>query len=169
MTDIKDIICHWSSYTGSHCRRNINHTEKCPSSFCKLHQELIEEYKLIKSSKDSENDLCETFEEFKIVPRSFKHVRSVMASLNNEDEKVDVYMPGGLIEEAEIQQSYIMLLSDSCKYYYIAKKGEHKAKDLKIILRRHCPNNCIVCIGDTKYCEECYRKLKNVPRISVLR
>jgi len=167
---IKNIICNWTTYKGTHCRMNINHnhdhTHKCSSKFCTLHNELIQDFQIINNS----DELCETFEEIKIVPRSYKHIKSVMASMDNEDDNVDVYMAGGHIEEANIANSdYIILLSDNCRYYYKPVKGHPKAKDLKIILKRYCQNESIINVRDIKYCEDCYKKLKNVPRISVVR
>ena len=53
-----DIICNWSSYNGSHCRRNIMAGGKC-GKFCAMHQELISEYTFLKNS----DELCETSEE----------------------------------------------------------------------------------------------------------
>jgi hypothetical protein len=158
------IICNWSTYN-THCRRNIKHTDKCINKFCSLHKELMEEYKKFNDS----DELCETFQEIKIVPRSYKHIKSVMSSINNEDDTVQVYMSGGLIEDADITCSeYIELLSDNCRYYYNPRKGQNKVKDLKVILKRYCDNNCIVSVGDIKYCENCYKKLKNVPKLSVI-
>jgi len=169
MVDIASIICNWSTYKGSHCRRNIHQNDvkdkdKTPSRYCILHKDLIVDYKKI-----TEEELCETFEEIKIVPRSYKHIKSVMASMDNEDDIVEVFMTGGSIEEADISNNgYIILVSDNCKYYYESKKGSKNAKDLKIILKRYCKNNCVVSVSDIKYCEECYKKLKNVPKISVI-
>ena len=113
---------------------------------------------------------------FRVIPRSQKHLYVVMTGLGYEVDEdrepplIDVYMPGGLIEEANIfHPNYIMLMSDSCKYYYAPKTGDRKAKDLKIILRKHCTGTGVVEYNEMKYCEECYKKIKNVPRISVLK
>lgn len=165
-SDITNIICNWSSYNGSHCRRNINHNDnKCINRFCTLHKELLNDY----TKLNEIDELCETFEEIKIVPRSYKHLKSVMSSINNDDDIVDIYMKGGFVEEGDISNnSYIVLLSDNCKYYYADKKGQNKAKDIKVVLKRYCENNCTVGVRDIKYCEDCYKKLKNVPRLTVL-
>lgn len=160
--NMQEIICNWSSYNGSHCRRNINNAK-----FCIMHKKLIEDFNLL---DDSQDNLCETSEEIKIVPRNFRHLKCIMLGLQNEDTRVDVYMAGGLIEEADISnEDFIVLLSDSCRYYYYPpSKSDKNARDLKIILKKHCPNNCVVSVRSIKYCEECYKKLKNVPRLSVL-
>jgi hypothetical protein len=161
------IICSWSTYKGNHCKKIISICDNVKQSirFCPLHRELMAEYLRLK-----EDELCETFKEIKIVPRSNKHLKTVMNSLENEDDKVDVYMAGGSIEEADISNiDYIVLDSDSSRFYYNPKRGQKKAKDLKIILREHCRNNSVVSFDNIKYCEDCYKKcMKDSPRISLI-
>ena len=133
--------------------------------FCNLHRELIAGYSLIK-----DDDLCETFKEIRVTPRSHKHIKTIMAAMGNEDDIVQVYLSGGSIEDANISNSdFIILDSDNSKFYYNPKRGQNKAKDLKIILKEYCKNNSIVLYSGIKYCEECYKRLKDVPRISLVR
>lgn len=158
-------MCSWSTYKGNHCKKII--TRICENQiFCDLHRILITEY--LKNKEDSD-ELCETFKEIKITPRSHKHIKFIMDGLNNEDENVQVYLAGGSIEEANItNMDYIVLNSDNSKFYYAPKRGQNRAKDIKIIFREFCKSNSVIIFNDTKYCEECYKKLKDVPRISLV-
>jgi len=153
------IVCDWSTYKGSHCKKIVNGTK-----FCDLHNDLINSY-----SKICCDDFCETFKEIKIVPRSYKHIKAIMSGMKNEDDIVQVYLAGGSIEEADISNmDFIVLNSDNSKFFYLPKRGQNKAKDLKIILRDYCQNNSVISLKGVKYCEECYKKLKDVPRISII-
>jgi hypothetical protein len=166
LCDVLSVICHWSTYHGTHCRRTINGKGQ---KLCSLHRELIEDYSKLDITSDEEK-YCDNFQELKVVPRNYKHIKSVMKSLDNEDNLVEVFMTGGFVEEADIsEQYYITLLSDNSKYYYNAKKGDYKAKDLKVILRRYCSNDPIITARGANYCEGCYKKLKNVPKYSVIK
>lgn len=161
------IICAWSTYKGSHCKRLIHRGDE-GQKFCELHANLISEYTRIKSD---EVDLCETFKDIKLVPRNQRHVKYVMTSLGYEDEEtVQVYLAGGSVEEADITNyEYIILNSDNTCFYYNVRKGQNKAKDLKIMLREFCKNDALIKFGETRYCEDCYRKtLKDAPRISLI-
>lgn len=164
------IICAWSTYKGSHCKKIIsnsnskNSTELGLFKFCNLHRELIIDYSKVKN-----NDLCETFREIKVIPRSYKHIKSIMNSMNNEDDNIQVYLSGGSVEDANISNSdYIVLDSDSSKFFYNPLRGQNKAKDLKIIFRDYCKNTSVVSLGSQLLCKECYEKLKDVPRISLI-
>jgi hypothetical protein len=164
---MSNIICSWTTYKGSHCKKIVNIiNDKQSICFCSLHRELILNY----SRVNEQEELCDTSKEIKIIPRSYKHLKFVMSSINNEDDTIQVYMAGGCIEEADITNiDYISLNSDNSKFYYNPKRGQNRAKDLKVILREFCKNNCIVEFGNLKYCEECYKKLKyDVPRISLI-
>jgi hypothetical protein len=113
--------------------------------------------------------LCETFKDIKVAPRSYKHLRSIMSSFNNEDDIVQVYLAGGSTEEADISNmDFITLSSDGSKFFYNPKKGQNRAKDLKVILRQYCQNSGVIGFNSTKFCRECYEKLKDVPRISLI-
>jgi hypothetical protein len=168
------VICDWTTYKGSHCKKILGGDSgqwlkdvdgKKSLRFCDLHRDLIVEYSRIKNSEE----LCETFKEIKVVPRSYKHIKTIMSSLGNEDDTVQVYLSGGCVEEADISNSdYITLNSDNSRFYYVPKRGQNRAKDLKIILREYCQHTSIIHHGETNYCEECYKKLKDVPRISLI-
>lgn len=167
------IICNWTTYKGSHCKRTISINEInnkddiqliCNLKFCGLHRELIIDYEKLNG-----DEMCDIFKEIKLVPRSQKHIKTIMKSLNNEDDIVEVYLAGGSIEEADISNiDYITLISDDSHFYYSPKRGQNRTKDLKIILKEYCKNNSLVNFSGTKYCEECYRKMKDVPRISLI-
>jgi hypothetical protein len=172
------IICEWTTYKGSHCKKivgnkdnnnNNNPHNSCNDKlFCDLHRDLINMYLKIEES-ELESELCETFKEIKLVPRSHKHIKSIMSSIGNEDDEVQVYLSGGSIEDADITNTdCIILKSDNSKFYYSPERGQNKAKNLKIILREYCQHNCLVNYDGMKYCEECYKKLNDVPRISLI-
>ena len=172
-TDILEalsVICHWSTYHGTHCRRTIHQpTKGTQVTLCPLHKELSVDYE-----KTDEGQLCEVNNEIKIVPRSYKHLKSVMKQLNNEDELIEVITKetvGGLVEEADMSEvDYIKLLSDDARYYYSSsERGQKRAKDLKVVLRKYCPNNAVIRARGGVYCEDCYKILKNVPKVSVIR
>jgi hypothetical protein len=164
------VICDWTTYKGNHCKKIISgcNDDKCSKQlhmFCDLHRDLIIEYTRVIEKEE----LCETFKEIKITPRSLKHIKSIMTSINNDDDTAQVYLAGGSIEDADITNTdFIVLNSDNSRFYYNPKRGQNRAKDLKIILREFCKSNCVIGYNGTKYCEECYKKLKDVPRISLI-
>lgn len=167
---ISGIICDWTTYGGSHCKKIIGGDTDPKSKelrrFCGLHQDLIVRYTRIK-----EDELCETSKDIKISPRTYKHVKSIMTSLGYEDEDiVEVYLPGGSVEEANISnKDYITLVSDNSRFYYLPEKGQSRAKDLKILLKKYCQSSSVVHYAGIKYCEECYKnKVKDCPRISLI-
>ena len=163
-------ICMWSTYKGNHCKKFVSCDDNCKTSlnFCDIHRDLIAKYSKIEVKPEPE--FCDTFKEIKLVPRSFKHLKSIMSSINNEDDNVQIYLAGGCIEEADISdKDFIILHSDNSKFYYNPQRGQNKARTLKIMLRKYCENKCIINYNGTKYCEECYKKnLKDVPKISLI-
>lgn len=167
------VICNWSTYTGTQCRRNIDHenNDDVIIPLCSIHKLMMTKYQLVfQSVQDCE--LCDTSEEFKVEPRSYRHLRTIMNSLHNEDDKVEVYMPGGSTEEADISNpDYITLLADNTRYYYSKIKNTRRAETLKILLMKYCNNPAVVDIDGKKYCEHCYRTScpKNSPKLSVLK
>lgn len=159
------LICDWTTYKGNHCKKLLSYEdEKSAFMFCDIHRDVILRY-----SKSNVDELCEKFTDIKVSPRSYQHLRSVMNSLNNEDDTVQVYLAGGLTEEADISNEYyISLNSDNSRFYYNPKRGQRKSEDLKIMLRKYCQNNSIIKYDGICYCEECYKNLKDVPRISLV-
>lgn len=162
-------ICEWSTYKGNHCKKFISNKDNDKYNghkFCDKHIDLMSEYTRIHNT----DDICETFKEIKLTPRSYKHVKNIMSSLGYEDENnVDVYLSGGCIEEADISNTeYILLVSDNSRFYYNHKRGQHKSKDLKIILKEYCKNQSVISTREIKYCEECYKKIIDVPKISLI-
>ena len=156
--NIEHPICNWTTYNGSHCRRTIS-----GEKFCNLHKQMILHYEQIK-----EESSCSSCEEIKVIPRSYAHIKSVMKNIDNEDDLVEVYISKGLIEEADLSdKSCITILSDDFHYYYNPRRGQSNAKNIKVVLRKYCQNNSIIKIEDNEYCEECYKKLKGVPKITV--
>jgi len=153
-------ICAWTTYKGNHCKKTSTGSE---GKFCLVHCELIKEYSKVKT------ELCETSKEIKVEPRNKKHLKTIMKQLNNEDDIVQVCLAGGSIEEAHIDNvDYILLDSDNSRFYYRPERGQYRAKNLKVILRSYCENHSTVKVGNVHYCEECYKKLKDVPRISLV-
>lgn len=161
MTDIQNIICNWCTYNGTHCRRNILIDSKSKIKFCAMHKQLYNIYSLPVS------DMCETEKYVTIIPRSYKHVHLIMRDLGYEDDIVDVKITGGSIEEANISnEDYILLLSDDTKYFY-NQTSKNKALDLRIKLRKYCDKKSLIRYNDVNYCEECYKQLKNVLKLSI--
>ncbi len=164
------VICHWSSYHGTHCRRTIQQPGKGTKvTLCPLHQELVVDYKRFCSD---EGIFCDTSKKIKFTPRSYKHLKYQLDKLNNHNVNLDVIIKGTvgeLTEEADISNNeYIEVLADEEKYYYKPEKGQKKVRDLTVILREYCQHNAVIEARGENYCEECYRKLKNVPKISVV-
>ncbi len=161
---IKNEICDWTTNGDKHCKKN-SVVAYGKNKYCNLHYKIISEYHI---NKD-DNYLCDTFVNIKVIPRSYKQVSYFMQSIDNEDTIVDIMFPGGCIEEGDISnKEYISLLSDDSRYFYINNRGEYKTKDMKLILRKFCKNSSVINVDDTKYCEDCYKKIKNAPRISLL-
>jgi len=174
------ILCDWTTYKGSHCKKIINYeyndnnndkkNHKHSSRFCDLHRDLITRYTKISKEELGDEELCAIFKEIKVTPRSYKHLKTVMSNIGNEDNRVQIYLAGGYIEDADISNvDFIVLDSDNSRFYYTPQKGQNKAKDLKVILREYCQQPCLVNFNGLKYCEECYKnKIKDAPRISCL-
>ena len=158
--DVLSVVCHWSTYKGTHCRR----TKDNKIGLCSLHQELMIDYEYIRNPEEP----CEVYSDVKIVPRSYKHLRTIMNSLKVVGNQVDVCIKGntgGLAEEADItNEDYIRIVSDSSKYYYNpVSRTDLRAKDLKVVLRKYCPEEAVVHARGLLYCEACYKKLPNRP------
>lgn len=133
---------------------------------CSKHTNKINHFKLV-----DKEELCETYEDVKIVPRSIQHVRSLMTSIGNQDDIVSISLVGGskCVEDADISNDeYIVLVSDGTKYMYNPSKGEKKVKDIRLHLRKYCQNVSGVEYTGNKYCEDCYKKLTGVPKIYVV-
>lgn len=165
------VICNWSTYHGTHCRRTIEQPTKGKKvTLCPLHKELINDFKRV--DKD-EGHFCESSKKIKFVPRSYKHLRYQLDKMNNKSYNLDVIIQGTvgeLTEEADISnEEYIQVLSDDVKYYYNPdSKTKKHAKNLTIVLKHFCPNDADVYARGEYYCQECYKKLKNVPKYSVV-
>lgn len=160
-------ICNWSSYKGDICKKIVMH-----NNYCDIHCEMIKKFKYIHD--DSEGLMCETFKTIKIIPRSHKHLITIMNNHGYTDEEyteyVQVYLNGGSIEDADISnEDYIMLVSDDSQFYYKPVKGAYKANSLKVILNDYCKHSAIINYNDSNYCEECYKKLKGVPKVSLIK
>lgn len=156
-------MCDWNTNNGGRCRKNcVDYVGE--NKYCGVHTKLITDYE-----KEREENRCETYKNTKIIPRSKKQLEYIMGKNNNEDTIVEVIFPGGAVEEADISDpDYIFLLSDNTRFYYNGPKGERKSKELKIISRDHCKNESCVIFNDTRYCEECYRKIKNAPKLKLV-
>lgn len=159
----KQGICEW-----------VTNNEKCckkPSSvfvnghkFCSKHEYLVKNFNICE-----DQEICDTYSNIKLVPRSYEQVKFFMKSVKNQDNTVDVYVSKGCIEEGDISdKTCITLTSDDCNFYYTPKRGENKAKNLRILLRNYCSKKCDIIVEDVKYCKECYEKLKNAPIFSLI-
>lgn len=161
---VRDEICDWISCDGKRCKKQSTSTYG-DYKFCKLHKKMIKDYVVDEETED----LCDSFVNVKIIPRSHKQIVYFMKQIDNEETTVEVLFPGGCVEEADISESeYISLLSDDSRYYYKYERGDLKAKDLRLLLRKYCKNNGIIEIDGTKYCEDCYKKNKNYPKLDMI-
>lgn len=161
----RQIICEWTTYKGSHCKRITSELDYKKRILCPVHSDLMTNYTKV----ETEGELCETHKNMYVVPRSLQHIRCIMTSLGNDDDIVDVRFAGGSMEKADISNSdFILLISDNSRFFYNAKKGQKRASGLKIELVNYCQNDAVVKFNNVCYCEECYKKLKDVPRISLV-
>jgi hypothetical protein len=160
---VKDEYCDWKTVDGKRCRKQCS-GYKNDYKFCNVHIKIINDYEYKEST-----DTCETYKDIKIIPRSNKQVHYFMQKQNNEDDIVEVMFAGGAIEEADItNREYISLVADDERFYYNPDRGDRKAKELRIIAKDYCKNESCVIYNDTRYCEDCYKKLKGVPKISLI-
>lgn len=161
---VRDEICDWISCSGKRCKKQ-SLSMYGDYKFCKLHKKMIKDYVL----NEETEELCDSFMDIKIIPRSHKQIKYFMKEIDNEEIIVKVLFPGGCKEEADISENeYISLLSDDSRYYYKHERGYLKARDLRLLLRKYCKNDGIIEINGTKYCEECYKKNKNSPKIELI-
>ncbi len=163
---MQQVICAWTSYKGGFCKKIIVADPKRSVSFCTLHTEMSLKY----SKVTGRNDQCETWKDIKVSPRSYRHIRSLMENMGYDDEdSIQVVFPGGSVEDANISNiDYICIDSDESKFYYNFVKGQKRTNSLKVLLRSFCKNEALISFGGVKYCEECYKKMKDVPRISLI-
>ncbi len=148
--------CQWVSTSNKKCSKNTT------SKLCAFHANLLDGCIL-------QGDVpCDIYEEIKFTPRSYKHLIHIMETNNNVGDYVDACVKGECIEEADISNSdFILMLSDDVKFYYESIRGERKAKDLRIIIRKCCPEKAKVKHKNKNYCTTCYNKLKNAPSIDL--
>lgn len=128
--------------------------------FCNRHTHVIKNFKLI-PIKNRNDFLCSTTLITKFIPRSKKHIINMMKNLGLDEVNINVYIIGSAtsIEEAYYEtDEYIELAVDSTKYYYVPKRGQLNAKNLKVILESSCLNMPIVKVQGNPYCKECYNK-----------
>ncbi len=93
---------------------------------------------------------------------------------DDDEEQIEVTTKdttGNLTEEANISdKQFIKVLSDDTEYYYDSNdKTKKKVQSLKVVLKKFCQNDAVVNARGGKYCEECYKKLSNVPKLSVIK
>ena len=167
-------ICEWFSYNGRRCRCTVS-SSSLKKNFCNKHNILIHDYKLVDPNDTSIN--CCTKTKVKVVPRSKQHVVQILEQFNYETEFVDVYFPGGFVEEGSTEHDdYIELISDGTKFYYdgtdqCSEKGSRKTKNIKLSFENVCPNDPVVAVKDDVYCKECYIKISKklgYPKLKLL-
>lgn len=160
---MENIICNWSTYSRSQCRRNILHeayTDNKRSKFCQMHFNMAKDFK--RSDKDT---YCDTADDIYICPRSYKYLMTQLNELEYDTTNVDV-INGKIIEEADISnEDYILLLSDEKRCHYNIPKEINK---LKVKLKKFCKNLSIISYDNNNYCEDCFKKLKGVPKLSCI-
>jgi hypothetical protein len=166
---MEDVICSWSTYKNTHCRRNINFIKNKTNRLCKEHCEHIKQFKIIDDC--TEANTCSRQDTHKIVPRSYKHLKLVMDQYNIYDDIVIAHTDSNNIdEEADItNEHYINILTDDTKYFYEKIKNEKNVCELKLVLTHFCNNKAVVNYMGVDYCEECYKKILNVPKLSILK
>lgn len=129
------------------------------TSMCKRHKYIMKSFEIVKNPKDVS---CSTSRDLKVIPRSKSFLEQLYINLDIEyTDNVDVYFPGGLIEEGNIShENYIELTIDNTRFYYIPDRKQKNAKNLKIILKEYCTNEPFIYFKDTDtyYCRECYEK-----------
>jgi hypothetical protein len=168
---LKQGTCEWITHGKKNCTKSNNLEIHNGYKFCNTHKKNVMNYQVY--VKDDEERRCGTFENIKLIPRSFAHVDYFMKSVNNGrddyDTVVDICLSKGCIEEGDISnKNYISMTSDDCHFFYEPERGQDKSKSLRILLSKYCKNDCKIIFNDENYCGECYDKLKNVPKFSLL-
>ena len=139
--------------------------------FCERHTNIMKYFRRV--NDDEKYKSCSTFKEIKIIPRSWDYLVYIMDKYEiNKEDNVDIFLPGGSVEEGDIKnEDYIELVSDGKKYYYQPEKKQLNTKNLKIILPAYCIKKPYMFRIDTKtyYCEDCYEKIgkNDYPHISL--
>jgi ribosomal protein L24 len=159
----KQGTCEWVTNEDKICKKQSS-VYVNGHKFCSKHQKHVENFKTV-----DDNEICDTYSNIKLIPRSYEQVKYQMKKIKNEDNTVDIYVSKGCIEEGDVsEKEHITLLTDNCNFYYAPTRGQKNAKTLRILLRSFCGKKCEITVDDTKYCKECYGKLKNVPKIELL-
>lgn len=159
----KQGICEWSTNNEKTCKKQ-SEVFMNGRKFCNKHKICLENFNVHVG-----DEICDTYSNIKLIPRSYEQVKYFMESVKNEDDTVDVYVSKGCIEEGNISDKRcITLTTDDSNFYYKPKRGESNAKNLRILLRNYCNKKCEIIIENVKYCKECYEKIKNVPKFSLL-
>lgn len=146
-------VCEWYGYRNTRCRLNCVKSQK----FCKLHIEYLKDFNVY--PEDTE-ELCGTYRDVKIKPRSYKHLKGVMSMLGISERFIQVKTPcNDMEEEADISnQDYIEMTMDNSRYYYANIKGELKARDLRLLFKEYCDEKAKVNVRGTVFCSKCYTK-----------
>ncbi len=161
---IKEEICDWVTQDNRRCRKG-SVASVGDHKFCKIHKRNIKEFCI----NENTEEFCDFYKNLKIIPRSHKQIKHIMKENDNEETIVDVQFPGGCVEQADITESgFILLLSDNSKYFYKPQRGDLKAKDLKVLIRKYCKNSGTIEMNEEKYCEDCYKKNKNNPKLYLI-
>lgn len=163
-------LCEWTLYDGSRCTKNCKGDTK-GVKFCTRHHQILSFYKLATNQASDDEQACVTSKTIKIVPRSKDHIKNMMSSLKYEDsDTVDIMFTGGSIESGDISDDEYIELNDGTKYYYNSTvRGSYKAKDIKILMYDHCPNDPAVIVNGIVYCKKCYINKEIGPTINTIK
>ncbi len=172
-------ICHWSTYNNTQCRHNI-----ISGGLCKNHKHIFndKDYELI-----CEDELCENYSILECSIRSYNHLIALLTSVGlSEDSTFNVKYKSktSIVETAIIEEEnheYVLLNEE--KFYFEKKKIKNIKYVSSLIFhgKEYCKNKSVVIyrggyeLGEKtlsreiKLCEDCYRKIKNVPKYNVLK
>ena len=156
-TTYMSVICNWSSNTGSHCRRTV-----VKEGFCKMHEELVKEY------KSPSQKFCDSGKIHKFRPRSKKHIMAKLLECGEDQEAsmITVIVEGSQENGIIDNEDYIRLDSDDTKLRYTNIQDMRK---IMVLIEEFCDEPPVVKYNDKNYCECCFKKLKNVPKLTVIK
>jgi hypothetical protein len=165
-------FCNWVTYKGIRCTAKLKEKE---IHFCSRHVNSKKDFKFIDAIDIDKLDLnCITNKEIMLFPRSKEYIHQTMSSLKYEyTEEVEVVFHGKdhIPELGDICEDFIKLKCDNTEFYFNPKRGQKKAKDLRIKLVDNCSGIPFISVRDDCYCRDCYAiiaKKLNYPTVKTL-